>query len=185
MNSGVYKASEPTTLSSSDQLRLRAATPEDAGFLYRLFAANKSEEMANWGWTPEQQEHLVRLQFRSQTYTYRTEYPHATDEIVEVDAQPVGRLYLDRRPTEILIVDIAVLPEFQRRGLATTLLRIPITEVAGTGRRVLAHTAPGNTRVQRLNERLGFVKIGQEGPYYVYVWQGATVPAVAPFTNSG
>lgn len=170
----------PSAVMSSPELRLRPALPEDSDFLYRLFAAGRAEDMASWGWTAEQQEHLVRLQFQSQSHTYRTEYPQATDEIVELDGQPVGRLYLDRRPTEILIVDIAVLPEFQRRGVATSLLRIPVAEVAGTGRRVLAHTAPGNTRVQRLNERLGFKRIGQNGPYYVYVWQGDTAPVASP-----
>jgi ribosomal protein S18 acetylase RimI-like enzyme len=162
-------------------LRLRPASPQDAEFLYRLFAAGRAEDMASWGWTAEQQEHLTRLQFQSQSHTYRTEYPQAADYIVELDGRAVGRLYLDRRPAEILVIDLAVLPEFQRRGIASYLLGIPIAEAAGTGRRVLAQTAQSNTTTQRLNERLGFKRIGESGPYYVYVWQeDIASPAASP-----
>jgi RimJ/RimL family protein N-acetyltransferase len=164
---------------SSPDLRLRPATPEDADFLYRLYAANRAEEVAVWGWTLEQQASFFRLQAQAQLSSYRAQFPHATDEIVELDGQPVGRLYLDRRATEILIVDVAVLPEFQGRGVGNCLLRIPIAEAAGTGLQVWAHVLYSNARMQSVVERLGFKRNGQGGSYYLYVWQGDNSPFVA------
>jgi RimJ/RimL family protein N-acetyltransferase len=166
---------------SSLELRLRPASTEDSEFLYRLYAANRAEEVTAWGWIPEQQEHFLRFQAQAQSHSYRTQFPHATDEIVELDGQPVGRFYLDRRAEEILIVDIAVLPEFQGRGVGTCLLRIPIAEAAGTGLQVWAHVLCSNTRMQSVVERLGFKRVGQNGPSYLYVWQGDnSLPAEFP-----
>jgi GNAT superfamily N-acetyltransferase len=53
---------------------------------------------------------------------YQTNYPRAAYQVIERDGIPIGRLYVDRQPDQILIVDIAVLPEYRGAGIGSVLM---------------------------------------------------------------
>ena len=63
------------------------------------------------------------MQFDAQHAHYQEHYAGAAFDVILVDGQPAGRLYVAREADEIRIVDIALLPEFCNRGIGTTLLR--------------------------------------------------------------
>lgn len=54
---------------------------------------------------------------------YRTDYPSAMRRIVLAQDRPVGRIMIDWSTDDAaLLVDIAVLPEMQRAGVATAMM---------------------------------------------------------------
>jgi ribosomal protein S18 acetylase RimI-like enzyme len=115
-------------------------------------------------WDDAAKEAFLRMQFSAQDSYYREQMPDASYQVVLVDGEPVGRLYVDRREDELRIVDVALLPEHRGRGLGTTLLRELLAEADATGKRVTIHVERFNPAL-RLYDRLGFVQVMDEGVY--------------------
>ena len=144
--------------------RLRPARAEDRDFLLRVYASTREEELRLVDWSDEQKAAFVQQQFEAQDAYYREHYDPATFDVIEVDAEPVGRLYVARWEDEIRIMDIALVPEHRGRGIGTALLRDLLDEGAGTGKRVSIHVERDNPAL-RLYERLGFAPIEARGVY--------------------
>jgi ribosomal protein S18 acetylase RimI-like enzyme len=88
----------------------------------------------------------------------------AAFDVILVDGQPAGRLYVSREDDEIRIVDIALLPEYCNRGIGTTLLKGLQSEAAAAGKPLRIHVERFNPAL-RLYERLGFRQIDDRGVY--------------------
>jgi ribosomal protein S18 acetylase RimI-like enzyme len=148
---------------------LRPATPADAEFLYRVYANTRYEELAPVGWPPEQVEAFLRMQFRAQDTHYRRFFPATAFDVVECGGEPVGRLYVDRRPDEIRVVDIALLPEHRSRGLGTRLMAPLLAEAGAAGLPVRIHVEVNNP-AKAWYARLGFVTTGGTDVYDLMEW---------------
>ena len=147
-----------------EQVALRPVEPCDDEFLYRVYAGTRTEELAIVPWDDAQKDAFLRAQFDAQSRWYRENYPRATNEMVVVDGAPAGRLDLHRGPTEIRIVDIALLPEYRGNGVGTSLLRDLLAEADAAGKRVTIHVERLNPAL-RLYERLGFSVVEDKGVY--------------------
>jgi len=143
----------------------RPVRPDDESFLCDVYASTRTDELALVDWSDEQKVGFVRQQFDAQTRHYREHYPDATLDVILVDGEPAGRLYVDRWPAEIRVVDIALLPRYRGRGVASVLLREVQEEAAASARTVTIHVERFN-RAQRLYARLGFVPVDDAGPVY-------------------
>jgi GNAT superfamily N-acetyltransferase len=148
---------------------LRPAGPDDAEFLYRVYANTRYQELAPLGWAAEQVEAFLRMQFRAQDTHYRQHYPSAAFDVVVVGGVPAGRLYTDRWADQIRVIDISLLPEFRGAGVGTALFARVMAEAAATGRRVSIHVEAFNP-ARRLYERLGFVRRDGTGIYDLMEW---------------
>jgi ribosomal protein S18 acetylase RimI-like enzyme len=147
-----------------ERLTLRPVGPRDEEFLYRVYAGTRVEELAVVPWDEAQKEAFLRLQFDAQSRWYREHYARATYEVVLVDGEPAGRLYLHRGETEIRIVDIALLPEHRGSGVGTSLLSDLLAEADAAGKRVTIHVERFNPALH-LSERLGFEVAEDKGAY--------------------
>lgn len=147
-----------------EEVALRAARDGDRTFLAQVYASTRAEEMSRLPWTDEQKAAFVAHQFEAQDAHYRAHYAGATFDVIEVDGEPAGRLYVHRGPSEIRIVDIALTPAYRGRGLGTALLQRLIAEAADGGRTLSIHVEMSNP-ARRLYERLGFRPTGEHGPY--------------------
>lgn len=154
----------PPTSALTSAVTLRQATEEDRDFLVGVYASTREEELALVPWGDGQREAFVRMQFDAQDTSYRAQNPHGTFDVIEVDGVPAGRLYVDRRPDDIRIVDIALLPEFRGRGIGEHLTRRVVHEAAATGRTTSIHVEIHN-RAASLYTRLGFVPVAERGVY--------------------
>jgi ribosomal protein S18 acetylase RimI-like enzyme len=142
----------------------RAVRPEDEEFLRRVYAATRAQELAAVGWDDRQQAAFLAMQFDAQHRAYRQRYPDASFDVVLVDGEPVGRLYLDAAPREMLIVDIALLAEFRGRGIGTDVVTDVIADAATRGAGVTVHVERDNPAL-RWYLRLGFALIEDQGVY--------------------
>jgi len=144
--------------------RLRPATEDDRLFLVDLYASVREPEFAPVPWDEGQKRAFVAHQFAAQDAHYRQNYPGARLDVVELDGEPAGRLYVHRGPSDIRIMDIALAPAFRGRGIGTGLLRALIAEAAESGRKLSIHVEMNNP-ARRLYERLGFRPVGEHGVY--------------------
>ena len=145
-------------------ITLRPAGASDSDFLLQVYASTREEELQLVDWSADQKAAFVRAQFEAQDTEYRRNYPDASFDVVEIDSEPAGRLYVDRRADDIRIVDITLLPTYRGRGIGTALLRGLLAEAAASGKRLSIHVEVHNP-ARALYERLGFVPIEERGVY--------------------
>jgi GNAT superfamily N-acetyltransferase len=155
---------------SDGSLELRATTPADQAFLLRVYAGTRSTEMATVAWTDEQKAAFIQMQFDAQSQHFHEHYENTSFDVILLDGQPAGRLYVARWPGEIRIVDIALLPEFCNRGVGTRFLRELQEEARAAGKPLRIHVERFNPAL-RLYERLGFKQIEDKGVYLFLEWR--------------
>jgi ribosomal protein S18 acetylase RimI-like enzyme len=166
-----------------ESLQLRPVRATDEEFLFRVYASTREEELAQVNWDVAQREHFLRSQFAAQTQHYTTQYPGAEFLVVLADDQPAGRLYVHRRPAEIRVMDIALLPAFRQRGLGTALLKELLGEGARTHRCVSIHVEIFNP-ARHWYERLGFHSVAENGVYLLMEWRPENSRTAATLLHS-
>jgi ribosomal protein S18 acetylase RimI-like enzyme len=143
---------------------LRPVELGDEGFLYRVYASTRHEELAQTGWGEALRETFLRQQFEAQSSYYREHYRETSFDVILADGRPIGRLYVARWPEEIRIVDIALLPEYRDGGIGTKLLEDLISESEASAKPLSIHVERFNPAL-RLYERLGFREVEDKGVY--------------------
>src|SRR5213075_2413637 len=96
-------------ISNSELVSLRSATPDDEGFLLRLFGSTRIDEFKFLA-DANQIDALIRMQFNLQRQQYEAGYPGAEHNIILHDGQPIGRIFVDEGEREIALVDVALMP---------------------------------------------------------------------------
>ena len=143
---------------------LRPVTGGDRAFLVELYRSVREPELAHLPWDDAAKSAFVEQQFTAQDEHYRANYPGATLDVIEVDGERAGRLYVHRGPSDVRIMDIALAPAFRGRGIGTTLLRGLMGEAEESGRKLSIHVEMNNP-ARTLYERLGFEPAGEHGVY--------------------
>lgn len=152
-------------------LNWRAVTADDDAFLLSVYASTRADELAQVPWSQEQREAFLKWQFELQQRDYTERFPGAEYNIILIDNQPAGRIWIGRDEEEIRLLDIALLPEFQNRGAGTLLVRQLIDEAKSTGKRLRHMVFVLNNNAQRFYERLGFGVIDDLGGYKHMEWK--------------
>jgi RimJ/RimL family protein N-acetyltransferase len=150
---------------------LRPERADDADFLAALFRFSALEDLAFMPVDDTVKEALVRMQFDSQTATYRSQFPQARFDIVERDGEPIGRIVIDPGGQVGCIVDFALLPDRQGQGLGTAILRAVLAQFAGLRRRVECKVLAGNEPSLRMCRRVGFVQTDEALPFLQLEWR--------------
>jgi len=148
---------------------LRPVTAEDADFLYSVYASTRTEEMARVDWTTEQQEAFLRMQFRAQSQFYLENYVGAEFQVIMLNGQPIGRLYIHKRADEIRIMDIALLPDYRNSGIGSNLLHHILEQGKNLNLPVTIHVEQFNPAM-RLYQRMGFRPKEDKGVYLLMEW---------------
>lgn len=156
--------------SSAVDVALRPATAADGELLFEIYASTRAEELGPVDWSDERKRAFLREQSAAQEHHYHTHYPGAVFLVIEWRGRPVGRLYVHRRPHEIRLMDIALLPEGRGSGVGTRLLEDLIAEAERDRKALTIHVEKTN-RARRLYERLGFVPIRDVGIYDLLEWR--------------
>jgi ribosomal protein S18 acetylase RimI-like enzyme len=154
-------------------IALRPAGRDDEQLLFRVYTSTRAEELAVVPWDQAQKKAFLRAQFEAQARWYREHYSAASFDVVLVDGEPCGRLYVHRGASEIRIVDIALLPEHRGGGVGTALLSDLLAEADAGGKRVTIHVERLNPAL-RLYQRLGFSVAEDKGVYLLLERRRAT-----------
>ena len=157
-------------MSNSVGVLLRPVNDADQEFLIGVYASTRAAELAQVDWDENQKDAFIRWQYEMQKQEYDARFPSARYEIILVDGAPAGRIWVGTNDEEIRLLDIALLTEFQNRGVGTQLLRQLMEEATRTNK-VLRHMVfVLNDNAFRFYERLGFRTIEDVGGYKHMEW---------------
>jgi len=151
-------------MSNSELVSLRSATPDDEGFLLKLFGSTRIDEFKFLA-DVNQIDALIGMQFNLQRQQYEAGYPDAEHNIILHDGQPIGRIFVDEGEREIALVDVALIPEFRNQGIGRYLLDQLLARAAAVKKPVRLHVSKLNP-ARRLYERLGFSVVSEDGMYF-------------------
>ncbi len=152
-------------------LTFRPITEDDLPFLRQLYGSTREDEMAMVAdWSEAQKTQFLDQQFHAQHTFYMDQFKSAKFELVLIDGKPIGRLYKERRPDEIRLIDIALLSEHRQKGYGRQLMEGVLAEGASLGLPVRIHVERNNPAM-RLYDRLGFKNIGDTGVYFLMEWK--------------
>jgi len=154
-------------------LAVRPAILQDEIFLYELYVAIRGPLFALAPITDTQREHLLRMQFRAQLSSYTQQFPNSCYHVVLLDSKPVGRLWVAPGDNAFLLVDIAIHPSLQSKGLGTVLVQ-RLQQEAQQAKLPIRSTVdrfnPGSLKFHR---RLGFQVVREDQLNYYMEWQPA------------
>jgi ribosomal protein S18 acetylase RimI-like enzyme len=165
-------------------VRLRPAQPADAPFQFDLFRAHHIG-MLRLGGLPEAMiENLLAMQYRSRTQSYRDQFPNARWSIVESADAPIGELIEHDEAEAVYIVDVALRPERQRRGVGSALMRAIMAAGAPRGG-VRAVVLINNEASLNMFRQLGFVETSDDGGAHVELrWRPSEGTDMLPAASS-
>ena len=156
---------------NSVNVSLRPVADADQEFLVGVYASTRADELAQVDWDDSQKDAFIRWQFAMQKQEYDARYPDSRYEVILVDDQPAGRIWVGTDDTQIRLLDIALLTEFQNRGVGAYLIRQLIDEAKGAQKPLRHMVFMLNENAHRLYERLGFVTIEDVGGYKHMEWR--------------
>ncbi len=154
----------------SGDVSLRAVTDEDDALLRDIYASTREDELALVPWDEATRAAFLDQQYHAQRVHYTSTYPPEDLQVIELDGEPVGRLYVDRSDAEVNLLDIALLPPYRNRGIGTGLVRALMDEAAHTARPLRLHVEMFNAGARRLYDRLGFRPLETQGVYIRMEW---------------
>lgn len=163
--------SESFQLADGGTVELRPVSESDDRFLLGVYASTREEELAQAEWAEGQKEMFLRWQFDLQRKEYKTRFPDADYRVILVDQRPAGRIWVGDDDEQIRLLDIALLPEFQNRGVGTALLRRLMQEASQQGKALRHMVFVLNNDAHRFYERLGFSIIEEFGAYKHMEWR--------------
>lgn len=146
-------------------VRLRAVEPADEEFLLTVYATSRADEMALVPWGEEQKRAFVRSQFEAQHAQYVERFPDAEYSVILYRGNPAGRFWIGRTPEQIRLLDIAILPEFQNRGIGAALLNRLVAESERRALPLRHMVFKLNTAALRFYGRFDFSQIDDVGAY--------------------
>jgi GNAT superfamily N-acetyltransferase len=150
-----------------ENILLRTANPNDEPFIQELFFDVRSVEFTQIGFPLEQLTPLLSMQYKAQTQSYNAQYPNAEHSIIELNGEKIGRLLVNRKEKNTLLVDIAILHNFRGHGFGSFLLERLKAESEIIGLSVYKT----NFGAIKLYEKLGFAATNDDGMYLEMEWK--------------
>lgn len=154
----------------SSDIRFRPATDADFPFLEALYASTRETELAQTDWSDEQKRRFLSQQFSLQHRYYRQHYTAARFDIVQWQGRDIGRLYVYDGPSDVRLIDIALMPEYRGRGIGSSILRDLMADAAAAGKGMSLHVETFNPAAE-LYRRLRFTEQRNNGVYLFMTWR--------------
>jgi GNAT superfamily N-acetyltransferase len=154
-------------------LAVRPALPQDEIFLYELYVAIRGPQFANAPITVAQRDHLLRMQFQAQLSSYTQQFPNSCYHVVLLDSKPVGRLWFAPVEGGFHLVDIAVHPKVQSKGLGTVLIQQLQAEAQKAKLPIRSTVDRFNPGSLRFHKRLGFAVVREDQLQFYLEWHPA------------
>ena len=154
-------------------LAVRPALPQDEIFLYELYVAIRGPQFAQAPITAAQRESLLRMQFQAQLSSYAQQFPNSCYHVVVLDSKPVGRLWFAPVSGGFHLVDIALHPSVQSKGLGAVLVQRLQAEAQKAKLPITSTVDRFNPGSLRFHRRLGFTIVREDVLQYYMEWRPA------------
>ncbi len=154
------------TLGAVDTRSVRL--PDDADLLLAIFASTRESDLRllrlSGALSGSGSDAFLRMQFDAQSRHYGASYPNACDLIITVSDRPAGRILVDESATEILIIDLALLPEYRGIGVGAKLVR-RMFESADANQLAIRCYVGTQSDARAFWDHLGFEELGSTGAH--------------------
>lgn len=147
----------------------------DEQFLQKLYSTTRQKELALVDWDEKDKQAFLEMQFLAQKHSYLNDYPEANWQIIQQGKKPIGRLIVDKRPQEIGLMDISLLPPYRNRGIGSKLIKGVMAEANKLDMPVRLYVSKANDDARRLYQRLGFQRIGETGMHHWMEWRAKPI----------
>jgi ribosomal protein S18 acetylase RimI-like enzyme len=152
-------------------LSVRKSLAGDEAVRFQLYSAVRTEELGMQAWGSAEREQMLRLQYNAQRAGYRSQFPEASEWLIEFDDAPVGWMILDRSGAELRCIDIAIVSAHRGKGIGTLVLRELQKEAAESDRPLVLTVLRTNRAAVALYARLGFRVTGETDLYQSMEWR--------------
>jgi len=152
----------PVTTAAARDVVLRPVSAADETDLRAVHAQTHCEQLIASVPDAVMVASLARMQYDAQQTQYRAAYPDSVDQLITVSGEVAGRCWTDLSRSALRILDIAVLPAFRRRGVATAVVTLQLRRAAATGVPVALSVWSGNDTARRLYAGLGFASTADD-----------------------
>ena len=96
------------------------------------------------------------MQFNARQAAYKMQFPSAEHSIVFSQDELAGRIIVDRRPNEIVLVDIVIAEDHRGKGVGGEIMRQLQTEATTAGKPLVLRVDKANPAAQGFYRKLGF-----------------------------
>ncbi len=125
---------------------LRPATATDFEALFGVHVASLRESVeATWGWDEALQRRIFTERFDP-----------ATSQVIDIDGFVAGHLVVETLEDEVFLARIALLPDWQGRGIGSRIVRDVVRCARERDLPTVLNVLRENPRALALYERLGF-----------------------------
>lgn len=142
-------------------IQLKCKENIDSEFCSLLFGIIKAAELNAEEWPEHTKKILITLQYNAFENTIRNEYPDADDFVIIVDSENAGRLQLDINENRIKVINISLLPAFQKIGVGSKIMKDILTEADNKKKPVYLEVDKVNPAFH-LYKKLGFEVYNEE-----------------------
>lgn len=162
------------------RLHKRPETERDAEFRFELFCRSRAANEDFSFLDAVARQVLLRQQFVGRNASYRARFPDARWEIVELDGLPIGGVITDHAADAIVVVDLAILPEWRGIGIGSSLLGEICDTARAAGAAVRLSVFSSNVGALRLYRHLGFTPVAQSEIHLELEWRATLLePSIA------
>ena len=148
----------------------RPIEDSDLPFLFDVYGSTRVEELAQTDWPLEMKVQFLQQQFAAQHEHYQRHYPDAEWLVIMRESDSVGRLYVEEWPSQIRLIDIAILPAFRRFGFGSAILSDLRDWASEKSKPLTIHVEKSNP-ARSLYDRMGFVFLQENGVYDLLEWR--------------
>ncbi len=164
-----------TTLSKANigfqntSVTFRHISGEDIPVLKQIYASTRLDELAMTDWSDEQKQQFIDHQFNAQHQHYQIHYADAEFLLLIASNQVMGRLYLQHQDKQLCLIDITLLPAFQKQGIGQQILTWILNQAKDSKKLVTLHVESHNPAYQWYLKQ-GFKNIEDRGVYQYLEW---------------
>ncbi len=137
------------------EIRLNKKDGTEIDFFRELFWLTKSAELKADEWPEQMKDQMLSVQRRAFEQSVIDHFPKADDFVIQVGSEMAGRLQLNSDNYGLWIINISLLPAFQRKGIGTIVLSRLLKEADLSGRPIFLGVDIHNPAFS-LYKRLGF-----------------------------
>ena len=148
----------------------RPVGDRDRELLHRIFISSWDRAIALADWPPETKKKVLEQQFHAQEAGYHSTHPEAAYDLIIVEGEVVGRLYVRREADEIGLMDITLLPGHRNRGIGSIIMQMLKAEASNAGRRLGLYVEKWNPGARRFYARHGFTELEDIGSHWRMQW---------------
>ncbi len=139
----------------SAEVSLRPEVEEDWPFVEELVFATRENEPGFSGLPLGERTSLLKEQARLQATHYRKQFSSAHFLIIEVGGRRAGRYYLNQAADHFHVIELSILPEYQKHGIGHQLMKSAQAEAIRMNLPVRLRVARGNP-ARKFYQGLGF-----------------------------